>query len=128
MGIINNAGWNKLGALWIDFQSRCIALELATISSMNNMFERVNSVCARPISHSICLNDGVLTEEQLESYSACNQQWIEDCSNLIQVYILLQWELNDWSDQFARAWVNALTSEININHGEPCSRLGISMA
>ena len=128
MGIVYNAEWNKLGALWIDFQDRCITLGLASISSINNMFERVGSVCAKPVSDTMFLNKGMLTGEQVETLTACNQQWIEDCSNLVQVNILLQWELNDWSDQFAKAWVNALTPGINIDHREPCTRLGSSTA
>ena len=123
MGTVYNAEWQKLGTLWVDFQERCVTLGLASISSINNMFERVGSVCAKPVSHSVLLNNGNFMGEQVDTLTACNQQWIEDCSNLIQVNILLQWELNDWSDQFAKAWVDALTPGINIDHGEPRTRL-----
>ncbi len=128
MGIVYNAEWNRLGALLIDFQARCITLGLASISSINNMFERLGSVCSKPVSNSVCLNNGMLIDEQIESFTACNQQWIEDCSNLVQVNILMQWELNDWSDEFAKAWVSFLTPEISTDHGKPLTRLHSSTA
>lgn len=44
----------------------------------------------------------------MNSVQACGEQWVEDYRNLLQANILMQWELNDWSDQFTEAWLDVL--------------------
>jgi hypothetical protein len=108
MRMENVTKWKKLSALWIDFQARWIVLGLASLTSVNQLVERAGATCVKPISKSMSVNGQPLTEAQMNSVQACGEQWVEDYRNLLQANILMQWELNDWSDQLTEAWLDVL--------------------
>lgn len=119
MRMENVTKWKKLSALCIDFQARWVVLGLASLTSANRLVERVGITCVKPITKSMSVNGQPLTEAQMNSVQACGEQWVEDYRNLLQANILMQWELNDWSDQFTEAWLEVFKPEGKVAPASP---------